>query len=129
MFDKSRLLYGLDQAKRSIRSEDQVVIVEGYLDVIAFPYQQMPGTSMDDLPPSRDYAGHFRVGGVKLVLDGFRGGAGSDVDQNHRPGRSAMVRPGPGSLLRDAQIQLEHEIAISSRLCSRLLYPIPQHFI
>ena len=35
LFDKSRLLYGLDQAKRSIRSEDQVVIVEGYLDVIA----------------------------------------------------------------------------------------------
>lgn len=38
LFDKSNLLYGLDKARRSIRSEDQVVIVEGYLDVIA-PYQ------------------------------------------------------------------------------------------
>jgi DNA primase len=38
LFDKSALLYGLDKARRSIRSDDQVVIVEGYLDVIA-PYQ------------------------------------------------------------------------------------------
>ncbi len=35
IFDKGRLLYGLDRARKSIRSEDQVVIVEGYLDVIA----------------------------------------------------------------------------------------------
>lgn len=35
IFDKGRLLYGLDRARKSIRSEDRVVIVEGYLDVIA----------------------------------------------------------------------------------------------
>lgn len=35
LFDKGHLLYGLDQARKMIRSEDQVVIVEGYLDVIA----------------------------------------------------------------------------------------------
>ena len=35
LFDKGRLLYGLDLARKPIRSEDQVVIVEGYLDVIA----------------------------------------------------------------------------------------------
>jgi len=38
LFDKGRLLYGLDQARQEIRSKDQVVIVEGYLDVIG-PYQ------------------------------------------------------------------------------------------
>jgi DNA primase len=38
LFDKGRLLYGLDMARREIRSKDQVVIVEGYLDVIG-PYQ------------------------------------------------------------------------------------------
>jgi DNA primase len=38
LFDKGRLLYGLDMARREIRSRDQVVIVEGYLDVIG-PYQ------------------------------------------------------------------------------------------
>ncbi len=38
LFDKGRMLYGLDMARREIRSKDQVVIVEGYLDVIG-PYQ------------------------------------------------------------------------------------------
>jgi DNA primase len=35
LFDKGRLLYGLDAARKPIRTADQVVIVEGYLDVIA----------------------------------------------------------------------------------------------
>ncbi len=35
VFDKGRLLYGLDRARKTIRSQDQAVIVEGYLDVIA----------------------------------------------------------------------------------------------
>ncbi len=34
LFDKGHLLYGLDQARKAIRAQDQVVIVEGYLDVI-----------------------------------------------------------------------------------------------
>ncbi len=34
LFDKGRLLYGLDAARKSIRQMDQVVLVEGYLDVI-----------------------------------------------------------------------------------------------
>ncbi|MFZ5908901.1 MAG: DNA primase [Chloroflexota bacterium] len=35
VFSKGRLLYGLDRARKPIRVADQVVIVEGYLDVIA----------------------------------------------------------------------------------------------
>lgn len=34
VFDKGRLLYGLDLARKSIRSLNQAVIVEGYMDVI-----------------------------------------------------------------------------------------------
>lgn len=34
LFDKSRLLYGLDQAHKFIRENNQAVIVEGYLDVV-----------------------------------------------------------------------------------------------
>lgn len=35
VFDKGHLLYGLERARKPIRAQDQVVIVEGYLDVIA----------------------------------------------------------------------------------------------
>lgn len=35
VFHKSHVIYGLDLANRAIRERDQVVIVEGYMDVIA----------------------------------------------------------------------------------------------
>lgn len=34
LFDKSRILYGMDRARDAIRSNDAVVIVEGYVDVL-----------------------------------------------------------------------------------------------
>ncbi len=34
LFDKSRTLFGLDLARKAIRREDRVVIVEGYMDVM-----------------------------------------------------------------------------------------------
>jgi DNA primase len=38
LFDKGHMLFGLDRAKKAIRTLDQAVIVEGYMDVIA-PHQ------------------------------------------------------------------------------------------
>jgi DNA primase len=34
VFDKGAILYGLDQARKSIRTQNEAVIVEGYMDVI-----------------------------------------------------------------------------------------------
>lgn len=39
LFDKSRLLYGLDRARKAIRTASQAVIVEGYMDVIVLHQQ------------------------------------------------------------------------------------------
>lgn len=44
LFDKGRLLYGLDLARKAIRAQDQVVIVEGYMDVIALHQAGFPNT-------------------------------------------------------------------------------------
>ena len=35
IFDKSQAIFGLDMARRTIRASDQVVLVEGYMDVIS----------------------------------------------------------------------------------------------
>ncbi len=35
LFDKSSLLYGLDRARENVRRQDAVIVVEGYMDVIA----------------------------------------------------------------------------------------------
>ena len=42
LFDKGRLLYGFDQARKAIRQIDQAVVVEGYLDVIALHQAGFP---------------------------------------------------------------------------------------
>jgi DNA primase len=39
LFDKSEILFGLDRARKAIRSANQAVIVEGYFDVIV-PHQE-----------------------------------------------------------------------------------------
>ena len=48
VFDKGKLLYGLDLARKNIRGEDQAVIVEGYLDVIAL-YQAGFGNAVSPM--------------------------------------------------------------------------------
>lgn len=40
------------------------------VDVVAYPLVQMPDVSMSDYNYSRNYDNGFRIGGVKLVLDG-----------------------------------------------------------
>ncbi|NLT42334.1 MAG: DNA primase [Anaerolineae bacterium] len=42
VFDKSRLLYGLDKARRSIADSGTAVVVEGYMDVISLHQSGFP---------------------------------------------------------------------------------------
>jgi DNA primase len=45
LFDKSRLLFGLERARKPIREQDQAVIVEGYLDVLALHQEGFPNAT------------------------------------------------------------------------------------
>ena len=77
LFDKSGNLYGLDRAADSIRSLDQAIVVEGYMDVIG-PHQfgvtnvvASNGTSITDKQMAllKRYTQH-----ILLVLDGDAAG-------------------------------------------------------
>ena len=85
IFDKSKLLYGLDTARKNIRELDQVVIVEGYLGVIG-PYQHgfrnivaQMGTALNEyqLRVLKKYTGKFIIAmdsdaaGQKATLRGL----------------------------------------------------------
>lgn len=50
----------------------QQVAAQGllYLDVVAFPYAPYLGERLAEFPFSKDYSNHYRIGGIKLVLDG-----------------------------------------------------------
>ncbi len=41
-----------------------------YLDIVAYPYVAFLDGNLDQVKPTRAYDNHFRVGGLKLVLDG-----------------------------------------------------------
>ena len=56
LYDKGRVLYGLDQAKVEIRKEDFVILVEGYIDVILahqMKLKNVVSTSGTALTPSQ----------------------------------------------------------------------------
>ncbi|MFT5137970.1 MAG: putative amidohydrolase YtcJ [Arenicella sp.] len=40
------------------------------LDIVAYPYAPYLGERLSEFPSSSDYENHFRIGGIKLVLDG-----------------------------------------------------------
>ncbi len=41
-----------------------------YLDVVSFPYMVYGVAGLKQHPPSAEYSNHYRVGGIKLTLDG-----------------------------------------------------------
>ncbi|MCC7352749.1 MAG: DNA primase [Anaerolineae bacterium] len=78
LFDKSRILFGLDAAKQAIRAADVAVIVEGYMDVLAaHQYNQANvvasmGTALTEtqLRQLKRYSSH-----IVLALDADEAGA------------------------------------------------------
>ena len=85
IFDKSRLLYGLDKAAKAIRERDQVIIVEGYMDVIGlhqagFPHAVSPmGVALNEgqLRTLKRYTRHMVLAldpdpaGIRATLRGM----------------------------------------------------------
>ena len=51
MYQKSRVLYGLNWAKEDIVAKNEAVVCEGYTDVLAFFWPVCPGRWPPAAPP------------------------------------------------------------------------------
>ena len=117
IYQKSRLLYGLNWAKSEIVRSGEAVVVEGYTDVIAFHDAELPvavatcGTALgeDHLDLLRRFTGR-----VVLAFDADEAGAGAALRGFERsvPGdldlRVAALPEGrdPADLMRDGDVDL-----------------------
>ena len=69
VFDKSSLVYGLDLARDAIRAAEEVVVVEGYMDVIAahqFGFENVVASMGTALTEAQ--VGQIKRGGKRIVL-------------------------------------------------------------
>ncbi len=112
LFHKSHVVYGLDQAHRSIRERDQVVIVEGYMDVIAahqFGYTNVVacmGTALtpDQLQQLQRYTSNF-----VLALDADNAGQQATI-RGLNQARQALVRVRKPVVTPGGRVQLEERL-------------------
>lgn len=105
--------YGITTVQDGAASPQEVKLLaaaaeqgELYLDVAAYPYQQLPGVTGDEFAPSSTYKNHFRVAGIKLVLDGSPQGKTAWLSKPYfKPpkGQSADYRGYP--ILKDEQVE------------------------
>ena len=75
------------------------------LDVVAYPWHRSAWRPDQRFPVSRTYSGHFRIGGVKLVLDGSPQGKTAWLTEPYEvppQGRAADYRGYP--ILTDAEL-------------------------
>lgn len=123
LFDKGKLLYALDQARKAIRAQDQAVIVEGYLDVIAlhqagFTNVVSPmGTALteDQLRLLKRYTRH-----IVLALDADAAGQKATL-RGLEVARQAMDHA--DELVFDARGLLHHEARLQADLRVTTLPP------
>ncbi|MEA2008971.1 MAG: DNA primase, partial [Chloroflexota bacterium] len=119
LFDKSSILYGLDKARKAIRAEDKVVIVEGYMGVIA-PHQHgftnvvaTMGTALTDDHLQRIQRYTKRI---VLAMDSDAAGAkaalrGLEVARETLDKTTDLVFDARGLLRREARIRADLRVA------------------
>ncbi|MBV7328385.1 DNA primase [Chloroflexi bacterium TSY] len=112
LFHKSRVIYGLDLAHRAIRVADRVVIVEGYMDVIAahqYGFNNVVacmGTSLtaEQLRELQRYTRNYI-----LALDADAAGQQATM-RGLNQARQALVRVQKPRLMASGQVQIEERL-------------------
>ncbi len=112
LFHKSHVVYGLDRAHRAIRERDQVVIVEGYMDVIAahqFGYTNVVacmGTALttEQLQQLQRFTNNF-----VLALDADAAGQQATI-RGLNQARQALARVSKPVVTPGGKVQLEDRL-------------------
>ena len=118
IFDKSHLLYALDRAKEEIRKQDQAVVVEGYMDVVAahqFGYTNVVASMGTALTESQFGLLKRHTKRVVLAMDADAAGQMAMVralDSLPETGGEDMPVPVPGKRL----IQFEKKLNLDIRV-------------
>jgi DNA primase len=118
LFNKSNTLYGLDRAYRAIREQDGVVIVEGYMDVIAahqFGHENVVaclGTALTEgqLKQLQRYTSNYT-----LALDSDSAGQQATI-RGLNQARQALKRVRRPTLTPSGRVRMESRLAANLRI-------------
>jgi DNA primase len=118
LFHKSQTIYGLDRAYRSVRELDAVVIVEGYMDVIAahqFGYNNVVaclGTALteEQLRQLQRYTNNF-----VLALDADNAGQQATI-RGLNQARQALKRVRKPVITSTGRVRMESRLAANLRI-------------
>jgi len=112
VFQKSRVIYGLDRAYRAIRAAQRVVIVEGYMDVIAahqHGFTNVVACMGTSLTPEQLRQLQRFTDNYVLALDADTAGQQATVRGLNRA-RQALVRINKPRLTATGRVQMEERL-------------------
>lgn len=118
LFNKSNTLYGLDRAYRAVRERDEVVIVEGYMDVIAahqFGHENVVaclGTALTEgqLKQLQRYTNNYI-----LALDADNAGQQATI-RGLNQARQALKRVRRPTLTPSGRVRMDNRLAANLRI-------------
>ncbi|MDE0140528.1 MAG: DNA primase [Caldilineaceae bacterium] len=118
LFHKSHVVYGLDRAYRAIRQADSVVVVEGYMDVIAahqFGFENVVACLGTALTEEQLRQLHRYTDNFILALDADSAGQQATL-RGLNQARQALKRKAKPVLTATGRMHVEHRLSANLRI-------------
>ncbi|MDE0631248.1 MAG: DNA primase [Caldilineaceae bacterium] len=118
LFHKSHVVYGLDRAYRAIRQADSVVVVEGYMDVIAahqFGFENVVACLGTALTEEQLRQLHRYTDNFILALDADTAGQQATL-RGLNQARQALKRKAKPVLTATGRMHVEHRLSANLRI-------------
>ena len=118
LFHKSHVVYGLDRAYRAIRQADSVVVVEGYMDVVAahqFGFENVVACLGTALTEEQLRQLHRYTDNFILALDADTAGQQATL-RGLNQARQALKRKAKPVLTATGRMHVEHRLSANLRI-------------